>query len=171
MIEQQPNAQAIWTLYAPSNCKVWPIEKHPSATVAAGHYGKGVSFLPKNEVICSPIDGTLIYMSPTFDCLRIKHTSGLLVHFGFANGVENMMTAGFKKLYPEEQKLECGQPIFSFHMNKTQAACDSLWSFISLVNLPDNYQFKFFQGLAQAKIDPIIEVFKPNSQQESEESR
>lgn len=89
---------------------------------ASKSLGDGVAIELKDDIICSPANGTLISMFPTGHAFGVLTNTGieLLVHIGI--NTVNLKGDGFDVLVKQDQKVRAGQPIVRIDREKIEKA-------------------------------------------------
>ncbi len=72
--------------------------------------GEGVAIVPKDSIICSPIDGIITKIFPTNHAFTINNKgTEVIVHIGL--DTVTLAGEGFRRLASEEQSVKAGDPI------------------------------------------------------------
>lgn len=138
---------------APCNAKLQTLESHPIELVQAGILGAGVCFEPLGSQVFSPISGEVIYLPETCHHIRIKHSSGVLIHIEFGINTQTLMAHSFKRSVKANEFVKQGQLLFDYNLPLLNQTLDSTMSFMGMANLTENYQFSAFYHSVKAKQD------------------
>lgn len=103
-------------IYSPINGILLKIEDVPDPVFSRKMVGDGVALEPKEGIVYSPVNGTLIQLFPTKHALGIKTEEGLeiLIHIGM-DTVE-MKGNGFESFVSEGEKVKIGNKLLKFDM-------------------------------------------------------
>jgi PTS system glucose-specific IIA component len=103
-------------IYSPINGRLLKIEDVPDPVFSQKMVGDGVALEPKEGIVYSPVNGTLIQLFPTKHALGIKTEEGLeiLIHIGM-DTVE-MKGNGFESFVSEGEKVKIGNKLLKFDM-------------------------------------------------------
>ena len=110
------------TIYAPASGKVVALENVPDPVFAGGMLGQGLGIWPSEGVVYAPVSGTITATTPTVHAFGITADSGeeVLIHVG-VDTVE-MKGDGFTALVEQDQRVEVGQPLMTFDLDKVKDA-------------------------------------------------
>lgn len=110
------------TIYAPASGKVVALESVPDPVFAGGMLGQGLGIWPSEGVVYAPVSGTITATTPTVHAFGITADSGeeVLIHVG-VDTVE-MKGDGFTALVEQDQRVEVGQPLMTFDLDKVKDA-------------------------------------------------
>ncbi|EGD52715.1 PTS system IIA component, Glc family [Thermoanaerobacter thermohydrosulfuricus] len=103
-------------IYSPINGRLLKIEDVPDPVFSQKMVGDGVALEPKEGIVYSPVNGTIIQLFPTKHALGIKTEEGLevLIHIGM-DTVE-MKGNGFESFVSEGEKVKVGDKLIKFDM-------------------------------------------------------
>jgi PTS system glucose-specific IIA component len=103
-------------IYSPINGRLLKIEDVPDPVFSQKMVGDGVALEPKEGIVYSPVNGTIIQLFPTKHALGIKTEEGLeiLIHIGM-DTVE-MKGNGFESFVSEGEKVKIGNKLLKFDM-------------------------------------------------------
>ena len=103
-------------IYSPINGRLLKIEDVPDPVFSQKMVGDGVALEPKEGIVYSPVNGTIIQLFPTKHALGIKTEEGLevLIHIGM-DTVE-MKGNGFESFVSEGEKVKIGDKLIKFDM-------------------------------------------------------
>ncbi|MFT9213220.1 glucose PTS transporter subunit IIA [Liquorilactobacillus ghanensis] len=109
-------------IVAVSDSKLLKLDNVKDETFASKVLGDGVAFELKDDVICSPANGTLVSVFPTGHAFGILTNTGveLLVHIGI--NTVNLKGDGFDVLVKQDQKVRAGQPLVRVDRDKIKQA-------------------------------------------------
>ena len=110
------------TIYAPTSGKAVALESVPDPVFAGGMLGQGLGIWPSEGVVYAPVSGTITATTPTVHAFGITADSGeeVLIHVG-VDTVE-MKGDGFTALVEQDQRVEVGQPLMTFDLDKVKDA-------------------------------------------------
>lgn len=125
-------------LAAPVSGKVIPLEQVKDETFASGMLGQGVAIEPTDNIIYSPIEGTVETIFETKHAIGLKSADGLelLIHIGM--DTVNLKGDGFKQLIEVGQKVQIGTPLMEVDFAKIKAAGYEIVTPIVITNAPEN---------------------------------
>lgn len=82
--------------------------------------GEGVAIVPKDSIICSPIDGIITKIFPTNHAFAINNKGiEVIVHIGL--DTVTLAGEGFRRLASEEQSVKAGDPIVEVDLELLRA--------------------------------------------------
>ena len=125
-------------LAAPVSGKVIPLEQVKDETFASGMLGQGVAIEPTDNIIYSPIEGTVETIFETKHAIGLKSADGLelLIHIGM--DTVNLKGDGFKQLIEVGQKVQIGTPLMEVDFAKIKAAGYEIVTPMVITNAPEN---------------------------------
>lgn len=125
-------------LAAPVSGKVIPLEQVKDETFASGMLGQGVAIEPTDNIIYSPIEGTVETIFETKHAIGLKSADGLelLIHIGM--DTVNLKGDGFKQLIEVGQKVQIGTPLMEVDFAKIKAAGYEIVTQMVITNAPEN---------------------------------
>lgn len=125
-------------LAAPVSGKVIPLEQVKDETFASGMLGQGVAIEPTDNIIYSPIEGTVETIFETKHAIGLKSADGLelLIHIGM--DTVNLKGDGFKQLIEVGQKVQIGTPLMEVDFAKIKAAGYEVVTPMVITNAPEN---------------------------------
>ena len=103
--------ETLGTLFAPVNGRGIPQSKIPDEVFATGILGEGFGIIPSSGDVASPVNGTVIDVTPTLHAYSILSDDGaeILIHIGI-DTVE-LKGNGFKNLVKTGDKISVGTPL------------------------------------------------------------
>ncbi|MBQ8107486.1 MAG: PTS transporter subunit EIIC, partial [Ruminococcus sp.] len=117
----------------PVKGKVIPLEEVPDETFATGVLGMGVGICPEEDLVTSPVDGTVFNLTDTRHAAAIEAQGmEVLIHIGI--DTVKMKGDGFECLVKEGDKVKTGQPLIRFDREKIRAAGLSDVTVVTLSN-------------------------------------
>ena len=124
-------------LAAPVSGKVIPLEQVKDETFASGMLGQGVAIEPTDNIIYSPIEGTVETIFETKHAIGLKSADGLelLIHIGM--DTVNLKGDGFKQLIEVGQKVQIGTPLMEVDFAKIKAAGYEIVTPMVITNAPE----------------------------------
>lgn len=122
---------------APGNGEIMPLTEVPDQVFADKLMGDGVAFVPKDDVIVSPITGTVKTIFPTLHAIGLETAEGLevLIHIGI--DTVKLEGQGFESLVSTDEAVEVGQPLIKIDIDYIQAHAQSMITPIVITNLTD----------------------------------
>ena len=110
------------TLYLPIEGEVIVLEEIGDGVFSEGILVKGCVIKPKDETVYAPVNGVITTVADTKHAVGIMSDGGIevLIHVGM--DTVDMNGSGFNVLVKPNQKVQCGQPLLKFSMDKISAA-------------------------------------------------
>ncbi|WP_049173301.1 beta-glucoside-specific PTS transporter subunit IIABC [Lacticaseibacillus rhamnosus] len=110
------------TLAAPVKGTLVALSDVPDEVFASGTMGQGIAIEPEENVVKSPVAGTLSLVYPTGHAIGITSDKGaeILIHIGI--DTVNLKGKHFKALIEQGQKVTVGTPLVEFDYQAIQAA-------------------------------------------------
>lgn len=120
---------------APGNGEIMPLTAVPDQVFADKLMGGGIAFVPKDDVIVSPITGTVKTIFPTLHAIGLETPEGLevLIHIGI--DTVKLEGQGFESLVTTDDNVEVGQPLIKIDLDYIQAHAPSIITPIVITNL------------------------------------
>ena len=120
---------------APGNGEIMPLTAVPDQVFADKLMGDGIAFVPKDDVIVSPITGTVKTIFPTLHAIGLETPEGLevLIHIGI--DTVKLEGQGFENLVTTDYNVEVGQPLIKIDLDYIQAHAPSIITPIVITNL------------------------------------
>ncbi|PTH66608.1 glucose-specific PTS transporter subunit IIBC [Staphylococcus arlettae] len=120
---------------APGNGEIMPLTAVPDQVFADKLMGDGIAFVPKDDVIVSPITGTVKTIFPTLHAIGLETPEGLevLIHIGI--DTVKLEGQGFESLVTTDDNVEVGQPLIKIDLDYIQAHASSIITPIVITNL------------------------------------
>ncbi|MBK3720013.1 PTS system glucoside-specific EIICBA component [Staphylococcus arlettae] len=120
---------------APGNGEIMPLTAVPDQVFADKLMGDGIAFVPKDDVIVSPITGTVKTIFPTLHAIGLETPEGLevLIHIGI--DTVKLEGQGFESLVTTDDNVEVGQPLIKIDLDYIQAYAPSIITPIVITNL------------------------------------
>ncbi|MES3702362.1 glucose-specific PTS transporter subunit IIBC [Staphylococcus arlettae] len=120
---------------APGNGEIMPLTAVPDQVFADKLMGDGIAFVPKDDVIVSPITGTVKTIFPTLHAIGLETPEGLevLIHIGI--DTVKLEGQGFESLVTTDDNVEVGQPLIKIDLDHIQAHAPSIITPIVITNL------------------------------------
>lgn len=105
---------------SPLKGSIIPLSQVQDGAFAAEILGKGAAVVPQEEIVTSPVNGTVSTLFPTLHAIGIMSDEGaeLLIHIGL-NTVQ-MNGKGFKAFVQQGDKITVGQKLIEFDMDLLQ---------------------------------------------------
>ena len=138
-------------LACPVSGRADTIDKTPDEAFSQGMMGNGIVIFPKNNMVYSPDDATVVHIFPTKHAIGLMTDSGLeiLIHVGI--DTVKLDGYGFSVFVSEGQHVNRGDKLLSFDMKyvRTNASSDAIPVVftggenisLTLVKGPGNYNF------------------------------
>ena len=110
------------TLAAPVKGTLVALSDVPDEVFASGTMGQGIAIEPDENVVKSPVAGTVSLVYPTGHAIGITSDKGaeILIHIGI--DTVNLKGKHFKALIEQGQKVTVGTPLVEFDYQAIQAA-------------------------------------------------
>lgn len=110
------------TLAAPVKGTLVALSNVPDEVFASGTMGQGIAIEPEEDVVKSPVAGTVSLVYPTGHAIGITSDKGaeILLHIGI--DTVNLKGEHFKALIEQGQKVTVGTPLVEFDYQAIQAA-------------------------------------------------
>lgn len=110
------------TLAAPVKGTLVALSNVPDEVFASGTMGQGIAIEPEEDVVKSPVAGTVSLVYPTGHAIGITSDKGaeILLHLGI--DTVNLKGEHFKALIEQGQKVTVGTPLVEFDYQAIQAA-------------------------------------------------
>ena len=110
------------TLAAPVKGTLVTLSDVPDEVFASGTMGQGIAIEPEEDVVKSPVAGTVSLVYPTGHAIGITSDKGaeILIHIGI--DTVNLKGKHFKALIEQGQKVTVGTPLVKFDYQAIQAA-------------------------------------------------
>ena len=110
------------TLAAPVKGTLVALSDVPDEVFASGTMGQGIAIKPEENVVKSPVAGTVSLVYPTGHAIGITSDKGaeILIHIGI--DTVNLKGKHFKALIEQGQKVTVGTPLVEFDYQAIQAA-------------------------------------------------
>ena len=145
------------TLSAPLSGPVLTLAKVPDPVFASGAMGDGIAIDPLSDCLHAPCDGVIIQVARTGHALTLRADNGaeILLHVGI-DTVE-LKGEGFALLVKEGARVNNGQALVRFDLDRIARQCKSL---VSLIILTNSDQFEL-QPLAQHSVtlgEPLLRI-------------
>lgn len=137
-VKEKESVNVTNDLAAPVSGKVIPLEQVKDETFASGMLGQGVAIEPTDNIIYSPIEGTVETIFETKHAIGLKSADGLelLIHIGM--DTVNLKGDGFKQLIEVGQKVQIGTPLMEVDFAKIKAAGYEIVTPMVITNAPEN---------------------------------
>lgn len=131
-LETSPQA-----IYSPMEGQVIPLSDIKDEAFSQGLLGKGVGLIPTEGKLYAPFTGTVVSIFPTKHAIGLVSESGIevLIHVGL--DTVQMEGEGFTTFVEQGAKVEKGQHILSFDIEKIKAAGFSVETPIVITNSDD----------------------------------
>lgn len=116
-IDVKPN-----TIYQPQSGNVIKLEEIPDPVFSSGALGQGCGIEPDQNIVYSPLNGTIATVAETKHAIGLTGDNGLemLIHVGI--DTVNMNGKGFKPLVTEGQKVKAGDALLEFDKEEIKKA-------------------------------------------------
>ncbi|MFY8330549.1 beta-glucoside-specific PTS transporter subunit IIABC [Vagococcus carniphilus] len=124
-------------IYSPMEGQVIPLSDIKDEAFSQGLLGKGVGLIPTEGKLYAPFIGTVVSIFPTKHAIGLVSESGIevLIHVGL--DTVQMEGEGFTTFVEQGAKVEKGQHILSFDIEKIKAAGFSVETPIVITNSDD----------------------------------
>ncbi|MFC5453161.1 glucose PTS transporter subunit IIA [Paenibacillus aestuarii] len=148
---------------SPMQGRMIPIEEVPDRIFASRLVGNGVAFFPEKGELLSPVAGTIMHIYPTMHALGILTDEGLevLLHIG----IDTASIPGkcFSAVVKEGDRVEPGQLLVKFNLNKVKKFASSLATPMIITNpdLVKSWSFAPFKAVKKGQGSVMSVVLKP----------
>jgi len=122
------------TLSAPLSGPVLTLGKVPDPVFASGAMGDGIAIDPLNNILHAPCAGLVVHVARTGHAITLRADNGaeLLLHLGL--DTVKLQGEGFAMLVQEGNRVNAGQALLRFDLDKIALRCKSLISLMILTN-------------------------------------
>lgn len=157
-LKKKKEAERKLTAFVSGN--VLTMEEAKDAVFSSKALGEGVVIEPSEDVICSPVNGTVAMIMPdSCHAIAITDDNGMeiLVHVGL--DTVSMNGEGFEPLVKQGDKVKAGQKILGFSREKIKAhgLCDQV--IMVITNTPDFPDVVFHTGVRAEAGETVIAVY------------
>lgn len=138
-------------IIAPVNGTIIPESDIPDVAFASGMLGHGFGIIPSDGEFYSPVNGTVIDVTPTKHAYSIKSDEGaeLLIHIGI-DTVE-LKGDGFISEVARGDKIKVGTPLAHVELDKIRTKNLSPITAVIIINHDALSQITVFEGKCKAK--------------------
>lgn len=142
--------------YSPVNGEIVPIEKVPDPVFSEKMMGEGIAIEPKDGMIHSPADGTIMLVSPTKHAIGIRTEDGseLLIHVGLET--VSMGGKGFSVFIEEGSEIKTGQKLMKVDLDYIKASAKSSIIPIVITNGQDTQMKYSFTHEKNAEVGKTV---------------
>lgn len=154
--------EALRELIAPVNGTVIPEGEIPDVAFASGMLGQGFGIIPKDGEFFSPVNGTVIDVTPTKHAYSIKSDDGaeILIHIGI--DTVDMKGDGFVSEVTCGDRISVGTPIASVDIDKIKSNGLSDIVAVIIINHDLFSQITVFEGECKAKETTVLSFVASN---------
>src|SRR5471030_101784 len=145
------------TLSAPLSGPVLTLGNVPDEVFASGAMGDGMAIDPLNDCLHAPCDGVIIHVARTGHALTLRADNGaeVLMHVGI-DTVE-LNGEGFALLVKEGARVNKGQALVQFDLDRIARQCKSLVSLIILTN-GERFELRPVAGKITQVGEPLLHI-------------
>lgn len=146
------------TLYLPIEGEVIPLEEIGDGVFSEGILGKGCGIKPKDEKVYAPVNGKITTVADTKHAVGVLSDDGVevLIHVGM--DTVDMNGNGFEILVKVGQKVQCGQALLKFSIDKIKTAGHPTTTAFIVTNSDDYSDIKVLQTGDMAKLTAVMKV-------------
>ncbi|MFD0697211.1 glucose PTS transporter subunit IIA [Paenibacillus sp. GCM10027628] len=148
---------------SPMQGRMIPIEEVPDRIFASRLVGNGVAFFPEKGELVSPVSGIIMHIYPTMHALGILTDEGLevLLHIGIDTA--SLPGKCFTAVVKEGDRVEPGQLLVKFNLNKVKKFASSLATPMIITNpdLVKSWSFAPFKAVKKGQGSVMSVVLKP----------
>jgi glucose-specific phosphotransferase system IIA component len=148
--------------HSPMQGRMIPIEEVPDRIFASKLVGNGVAFFPEKGELVSPVAGHVMHIYPSMHALGIVTEEGLeiLLHIGIDTA--NLPSKCFTAVVKEGDKVEPGQLLIKFNVNKIKKYASSLATPMIITNpdLVKSWSFAPFKAVKKGQKSVMSVVIK-----------
>ena len=121
-------------LKAPLSGPVMPLSRVPDPVFSSGAMGEGIAIDPLNDCLHAPCAGVVTHLARTRHALTLKADNGaeLLLHLGL--DTVQLQGQGFEALVQEGSRVDEGQPLLRFDLDKVARGSKSLITVLIVTN-------------------------------------
>ena len=143
-------------IIAPVNGTVIPESDIPDVAFASGMLGHGFGIIPSDGEFYSPVNGTVIDVTPTKHAYSIKSDEGaeLLIHIGI-DTVE-LKGEGFTSEVARGDKISIGTPLARVELDIIKSHNLSPITAVIIINHNELSQTTVFEGVCKAKETTVL---------------
>ena len=148
------------SVYAPVNGTVIPESEIPDEAFASGMLGHGVGIIPKDSCFYSPVDATVIDVTPTKHAYSLLASDGteILLHIGIDTVTLN--GKGFESLVKKGDKIKLGAPLARVDFDVVENAELSIITALIIINHDELSEILVKTGDCKIKETEIIRYKK-----------
>lgn len=148
-------------IMSPVDGKCIELSEVPDKVFSEKMMGDGVAFIPDNDIISSPCNGTVVMIATTLHAIAIKGNDDveILIHIGL-DTVE-LNGEGFEVLVKNNQKVKLGTPLLRINRSFMQEKSINLTTPMIITN-SDNYnlEFKNINQIVEKSKSDVIKYIK-----------
>lgn len=128
-------------IFSPVEGNIIDLEKVPEPAFAGGLLGRGFAVEPVGNVFCSPIDGKVVLLPPTYHAVGLRSDSGmqLLLHVGI--DTVKLQGRGFHSLVQPGQVVKKGDALLEVERNSVEVGSEISWVSPVVVINPEDYEW------------------------------
>lgn len=141
---------------APCNGEILPLSQHPNPIISNGFMGAGVTYIPNDNKLSAPIDGSIVEIGPGYSHIKFKADNGLILILGFIWQVETLMTESIQCEVRLKQKVVKGQTLFRYNQTLFNKALANKIGYCTVVNCKGVY-IPFYHKV-KTLVDPIFSI-------------
>jgi phosphocarrier protein FPr len=143
-------------LRAPVSGVVYPLERVPDPVFAQKLMGDGLSIDPVDGTLRAPCAGEVVTLHPASHALTLRTTAGVevLMHIGI--DTVSLKGAGFTPRVRQGDKVEAGEPLIDFDLDKLATSAKSLLTEIIISNGDTARIVERAAGRVKASDDTIL---------------
>lgn len=146
-------------IFAPMKGEVVPITEVPDQVFSEKMMGDGFAIKPKDGLVVSPVNGTIINAFPTKHALGIKSEGGreILIHVGL--DTVNLKGEGFELFVDEGDEVKIGQTLLKVDLDYIGKHAKSTITPVVFTNLQADEKIVIQkQGLVEREEKSIVEI-------------
>lgn len=146
-------------IFAPMKGEVVPITEVPDQVFSEKMMGDGFAIKPKDGLVVSPVNGTIINAFPTKHALGIKSEGGreILIHVGL--DTVNLKGEGFELFVDEGDEVKVGQTLLKVDLDYIGKHAKSTITPVVFTNLQADEKIVIQkQGLVEREEKSIVEI-------------
>jgi len=146
-------------IFAPMKGEVVPIAEVPDQVFSEKMMGDGFAIKPKDGLVVSPVNGTIINAFPTKHALGIKSEGGreILIHVGL--DTVNLKGEGFELFVDEGDEVKIGQTLLKVDLDYIGKHAKSTITPVVFTNLQADEKIVIQkQGLVEREEKSIVEI-------------
>jgi glucose-specific phosphotransferase system IIA component len=150
---------------APMQGQMIPLEEVPDQIFSGKLVGNGVAFMPEKGELVAPVAGKIIILYPSLHAIGIETDEGLevLLHIGIDTA--QLQGKWFTAFIKEGDRVEVGQLLVKFNLQKVKKNCKSLATPMLITNVDKvkSWSFAPYKAVKKGQASVMSVVMKEPS--------